>query len=103
MPIKIGPEIVVEVPVDQLCFRFLFRAITQICAFKVSVESPRETHIGAIVLRLTISVGAVIEVSPVAVVPELICESVAGAIIIVGLRWPVWISRRRIVSGKTSI
>src|SRR5437868_3840215 len=79
------------------------RVIAQIGAFEVCVEPSRETHVGAVILCLAVAVYSVIEMAAVAVVPELISETVARAIVVVGLTRPRRIRRCRIVTNKATI
>src|SRR5205807_7488499 len=103
LPIKINPKVVADAPAYQLLLRMRLRVIAHIAAFEVCVEPSRETHVRAVILCLAISVQTVIEMATVAVVPDLISQTIARAIVAVGLARPRWIRRCRIVTNEATV
>src|SRR5206468_9527701 len=87
---------------DQLGFRLLFGTVTEIAAFKVGVQSARESHVGAVIPGLSVAVRSVVEMPSVAVVVEPVSEAIAGAIIVVGCAGARRIAGSWIVTYKTT-
>ena len=103
LPVEVHAGVVVHVPLDESGFRLWLRAVSHIAAFKVRIEAPGKAHVGAIVLRLAIAVEAIIEMTAIAVVTEVVGETIAGAIVAARLPRPEWIRCGRSKADKTSI
>ena len=86
-----------------LAFGFGSGLVTGIASLKVGVEAPRESDIGAVVLRLAIPVEAIVKVTPIPVVAEVVSKAIAGAIVVASCSRPERVTGDWRITGKASI